>query len=75
MNYEALSKGYYEQQKELRKAKEEIDFLDYQIRMLERRNTRQAKHLEKIYNLIGNKDWNQLELLYLDTKQDYEEII
>ena len=43
--------------------------------MNERRLTRQAKHLEKIYKLIENKDWNGLTALYMDTKQDYEEII
>ncbi|MBR0272388.1 MAG: hypothetical protein IJQ68_10455 [Methanobrevibacter sp.] len=75
MNYEALSKSFYEQQGELRQAKEEIKFLDHQIQMLERRNTRQARHLEKIYKLIRNKEWDKLTALYMDTKQDYEEII
>ena len=75
MNYEVLSKSFFEQQAELRQAKKEIEFLDHQIQMLERRNTRQAKHLEKIYNLIQKKDWMGLEALYMETKQDYEEII
>lgn len=74
MNYEALSKSFFEQQAELIQAKKEIEFLDHQIQMLERRNTRQAKHLEKIYKLIQKKDWMGLEALYMDTKQDYEEI-
>ena len=74
MNYEELSKSFFKQEAELRQAKKEIEFLDHQIQMLERRNTRQAKHLEKIYNLIQKKQWCKLEALYMDTKQDYEEI-
>lgn len=52
-----------------------IDFLHNMNTMLDRQITRQAKQLEKIYKLIKNKDWNGLTVLYMDTHQDYEEIV
>ena len=64
-----------EKNKEVMKLNKDIEILDSLIAMLDRRNKRQAKHLEKIYNLIQKKDWMALEALYRDTKQDYEEII
>lgn len=53
----------------------QIDFLQNMNAMFDRRITRQAKHLEKIYKLIKNKDWDGLTALCMDTHQDYEEII
>lgn len=53
----------------------QIDFLHNMNTMLDRQITRQAKHLEKIYKLIENKDWSGLTALYMDTHQDYEEIL
>ena len=53
----------------------QIDFLRNMNTMLDRQITRQAKHLEKIYKLIENKDWSGLIALYMDTHQDYEEIV
>lgn len=61
--------------KENEQLKNTVEFVDKLNKMNERRLTRQAKHLEKIYKLIENKDWNGLTALYMDTKQDYEEII
>lgn len=52
-----------------------IDFLHNMNTMLDRQITRQAKHLEKIYKLIKNKDWDGLTALYMDTYQDYGEIV
>lgn len=53
----------------------QIDFLHNMNTMLDKQITRQAKHLEKIYKLIKNKDWDGLTALYMDTHQDYEEIV
>ena len=53
----------------------QIDFLHNMNTMLDRQITRQAKHLEKIYKLIKNKDWDGLTALYMDTYQDYGEIV
>ncbi|MBO6274631.1 MAG: hypothetical protein J6M91_03700 [Methanobrevibacter sp.] len=53
----------------------QIDFLHNMNTMLDRQITIQAKHLEKIYKLIKNKDWDGLTALYMDTHQDYEEIV
>lgn len=53
----------------------QIDFLHNMNTMLDRQITRQAKHLEKIYDLIENKKWDKLYALWWDTHQDYEEII
>ena len=53
----------------------QIDFLHNMNTMRDRQIKRQAKHLEKIYKLIENKDWSGLTALYMDTHQDYEEII
>ena len=61
--------------KENEQLKNTVEFVDKLNKMNERRLIRQAKHLEKIYKLIENKDWNGLTALYMDTKQDYEEII
>ena len=60
---------------ELHQSMKDIEVLDAIIAMLDRRNKRQAKHLEKIYKLIKNKDWDGLTALYMDTHQDYEEIV
>lgn len=60
---------------ELHQSMKDIEVLDAIIAMLDRRNKRQAKQLEKIYKLIKNKDWDGLTALYMDTHQDYEEIV
>lgn len=52
-----------------------ISFLDEMNAMLDRRNKRQQKQLEKIYDLIENNQWDKLYALWWDTHQDYEEII
>ncbi len=57
------------------KLEKELETSEHMINFLERRNKRQAKQLEKIYKLIKNKDWNGLTVLYMDTHQDYEEIV
>lgn len=53
----------------------QIDFLHNMNTMRDRQIKRQAKQLEKIYKLIENKDWSGLTALYMDTHQNYEEII
>ena len=60
---------------ELKLFKHDINFVDRLNIMQERRLERQAKHLQKIYKMIKDKDWMGLEALYEDTHQDYEEIL
>lgn len=60
---------------ELKLFKHDINFVDRLNIMQERRIERQAKHLQKIYKMIKDKDWMGLEALYEDTHQDYEEIL
>lgn len=57
------------------KSKKDIEVLDSIIAMLERRNKRQRKQLEKIYKSISNNEWDKVIALYWDSKHDYEEIV
>lgn len=63
------------QKDELKLYKHDVEFVDRMNIMQERRLQRQAKHLQKIYKMIEKKDWMGLEALYMDTHQDYEEIV